>query len=86
MIGRHDPLERPLRCQDWTRIAHVLRHYGIKQGLIDLITGKQPGSSGLSAGRLGILLAVLTVVTAALQVRRLLWLRLWAAQTKDTPS
>ena len=40
----------------------------------------------MSAGRLGILLAVLTVVTAALQVRRLLWLRLWAAQTKDTPS
>jgi hypothetical protein len=40
----------------------------------------------LSAGTLGILLAVLTFVTAALQVHGLLRLRNWAAQTKDTPS
>lgn len=57
---------------------------GIKQGLIDLLTGEQAGSSGLSTGTVGILLAVLTVVTAALQLRGLLKLPRWAAKAKNT--
>ena len=55
---------------------------GIKQGLIDLLTGEQASSNGLSAGSLGLLLAVLAVLTAVLQLRGLLRLRQWTVKTK----
>jgi CubicO group peptidase (beta-lactamase class C family) len=56
---------------------------GIKQGLIDLLRGEPAGSNALSVGTLGILLAGLTVISAALQVRGLRGSRQWAAQAKD---
>ena len=55
---------------------------GIKQGLIDLLTGEQASSNGLSAGSLGLLLAVLAVLTAVLQLRGLLRLRQWTVKAK----
>lgn len=58
---------------------------GIKQGLIESLTDEQPAAGGLGAARIGIIIAALMFVTAALQVRGLLRLRKWAAKMKDRP-
>lgn len=66
---------------------YALANYnGIKQGLIGLLTDEQAATGGLGAGRIGIIVAALMFVTAALQVRGLLRLRKWAAKTKDRPA
>jgi len=59
--------------------SYALADYeGIKQGLLDLLVGKRPDNGGLGAGKIGLILAALALVTLALQVRGLLRLCRWA--------
>jgi CubicO group peptidase (beta-lactamase class C family) len=61
--------------------SYALAAYaGIRQGLLDLLVGKRPDNGGLGAGKVGLILAALALVTTALQVRGLLRLRGWAAR------
>ena len=59
---------------------------GIKQGVLDLLVGKKPDDGGPGAGKVGLILAALALVSTALQVRGLLRLRGWAARARGTPT
>lgn len=52
----------------------------LKQGLIALLTGGKPATGGVSVGRWGVLLAVITVVSVGLEVRGLWRLPRWRQQ------
>lgn len=66
--------------------SYALAGYeGTKRGLLNLLVGKRPDSGGLGAGKIGMILAALAIVTTALQVRGLLRLRGWGARIADRP-
>ena len=59
--------------------SYALADYaGTMQGVLDLLAGKRPDNGSLGAGKVGLIIAVLALVTTALQGRGLLRLRLWA--------
>ena len=61
--------------------SYALADYaGIKQGLLDLLVGNRPDGGGLGAGKVGLILAALALVTTALQVCGLLRVRKWAGR------
>ena len=61
--------------------SYALADYaGIKQGLLDLLVGNRPDGAGLGAGKVGLILAALALVTTALQVCGLLRVRKWAGR------
>ena len=57
----------------------------IMQGLVDLVTRGATGSGGMGARTLGLVLAVLTAVTAGLYVLGLRSAGTWARRRRDTP-
>lgn len=63
----------------------LLAYPPIKQGLIDLLTGRQPAPIGFNAGLLGILLAAITLVSVACELRGLWRLPRWREQAAARP-
>jgi CubicO group peptidase (beta-lactamase class C family) len=64
--------------------SYALADYaGTRRGLLDLLVSKRPDNGGLGAGKVGVIIAALALVTTALQVRGLLRLREWAARVGD---
>ena len=64
--------------------SYALADYaGTRRGLLDLLVSKRPDNGGLGAGKVGVIIAALALVTTALQVRGLLRLRGWAARVGD---
>ena len=63
----------------------LINYDGIKNGLITLLLGQQPTAGGLSAGTIGLIVAVVTLITLLLQIRALLRLPKWAQRTHNRP-
>src|SRR5215213_5514175 len=61
----------------------LVDYAGTRRGLLDLLVSKRPDNGGLGAGKVGVIIAALALVTTALQVRGLLRLRGWAARVGD---
>jgi hypothetical protein len=63
----------------------VLGFPQFKQGLLALLTGRQPMTGGLRVGTLGLLFAVLTLLSVAMEIRWLLRLPHWRQQARLRP-
>ena len=61
----------------------LIPYENIRHGLIALLMDQPPDVGGLNAGALGIIIAVVTLVTLMLQIRALLRLPRWSERTRS---
>jgi hypothetical protein len=61
----------------------LIPYENIRNGLISLLLGEQPETGGLNARMLGIIVAVVALVTLLLQIRALLRLPRWRERTRS---